>query len=482
MREKNNAEPVAVTGRQAELYASLGKRLAAATRAGSAPNQRITNLPPPELLGRETGGRMTYDDGSEQLQALKRVGGANAVRLRLDMDEQRTDDPRYGTVIAVNQHNRACGNSGAQAVRETNAATARPTTAVEMASEYDVMDATRGPDGEPLEGVRALRDTFPVYHFSDLRIEHIGPHVQPHTTDRAIEAQNSEFASRRMAAGESPREPSVTERKELVVSHELAKILDQQERRHGMGLVEDLFDPDGAEASFEIAGENVPPRALVLPDIDPVVSWKGPAIVVPEVQKAESIDQHATTVLQAVSHAHLYAAAKHDADTAAEEGRVDQPAQARVDMYEAPTVRRTAANTQWAMAELAATYATVNKVTGIGAMYIPPAAAVDSAYAEKWAQKMEQPAGMLEVSRDIATIEQGYAADETEPSRSEEHELQRGRPERTDDEGDEGESRQKPRELRIGGDRDLPAPPPRPWIRDQNVETGAGRKRTEPKR
>ena len=43
MREKNNAEPVAVTGRQAELYASLGKRLAAATRAGSAPNQRITN-------------------------------------------------------------------------------------------------------------------------------------------------------------------------------------------------------------------------------------------------------------------------------------------------------------------------------------------------------------------------------------------------------------------------------------------------------
>ena len=482
MREKNNAEPVAVTGRQAELNASLGKRLATATRAGTAPNQQVTDLPPPELLGRETGTRMTYDDGSEQLQALKRVAGANAVRLRLDMNERGTEDPRYATDIAVKEHNRACGNSWAQPVRRTNPVTQRPTTAVEMASEKTVTDAIAGADRDPQDSIRQLRDTFPVYHFSDLRIEHIGPHVQPHTTERAIEVQNTEFASQRMAAAESAREPTAAERKELVLSHELAEILDQQERLHEMGLVEDLFDPDVAEASFEIAGENVPPRALVLPDIDPVVSWKGPAIVVPEVQKAESIDQHATTVLQAVSHAHLYAAAKHDADTAAEEGRVDQPAQARVDMYEAPTVRRTAANTQWAMAELAATYATVNKVTGIGAMYIPPAAAVDSAYAEKWAQKMEQPAGMLEVSRDIATIEQGYAADETEPSRSEEHELQRGRPERTDDEGDEGESRQKPRELRIGGDRDLPAPPPRPWIRDQNVETGAGRKRTEPKR
>ena len=85
-------------------------------------------------------------------------------------------------------------------------------------------------------------------------------------------------------------------------------------------------------------------------------------------------------------------------------------------MYEAPRNTRTKSD-EWAKAELAASYATMNRTTAIPATYVPPESASDPAIAEKWAKQLETPGGMAEVSRDITSVELAYKSDRTETQR-----------------------------------------------------------------
>ncbi len=62
-----------------------------------------------------------------------------------------------------------------------------------------------------------LRDTYPVYHVSELNIAELRPRTPPTSSDRAIEAQNTEFAEQLKVRGEAPREPDEAERAALVV-------------------------------------------------------------------------------------------------------------------------------------------------------------------------------------------------------------------------------------------------------------------------
>ena len=62
-----------------------------------------------------------------------------------------------------------------------------------------------------------LRDTYPVYHVSELNIAELRPRTPPTSSDRAIEAQNTEFAEQLKIRGEAPPEPDEAERAALVV-------------------------------------------------------------------------------------------------------------------------------------------------------------------------------------------------------------------------------------------------------------------------
>ena len=78
--------------------------------------------------------------------------------------------------------------------------------------------------GNQAKDVHGLRDTYPVYHVSELNIAELRPRTPPASSDRAIEAQNTEFAEQLKVRGEAPPEPDEAERATLVVPKEIGKV------------------------------------------------------------------------------------------------------------------------------------------------------------------------------------------------------------------------------------------------------------------
>ena len=139
-------------------------------------------------------------------------------------------------------------------------------------------------------------------------------------------------------------------------------------------------------------------------------------------------------------------------------GIADEAGQERVPAYEAP--RNTHAKSEeFAPCELAATHATVNRVTAMPATYAPPPSARDQATAERWAAQYEKPGGVAEVSRDINAVEQSFSNDRSEVQALDRAERQQQRQSERQVEQQAG-LEQKP--AQPGGDPTVAAPAARP--------------------
>ena len=127
-------------------------------------------------------------------------------------------------------------------------------------------------------------------------------------------------------------------------------------------------------------------------------------------------------------------------------------------VYEAPRNTREKSD-EWAKAELAASYATINRTTAIPATYVPPVSATNPDMAEKWAKQLETPGGMAEVSRDITSVELAYKADRTETQREMRQERTQQRNEQRQQETQQAHGH-KP--VQPGGDPGVETPAARP--------------------
>lgn len=170
--------------------------------------------------------------------------------------------------------------------------------------------------------------------------------------------------------------------------------------------------------------------------------------------------------MQACAHSQLYSAAASRVAGAAEAGQKDQAAEDRVAAYTAPLNTR-AASEEYSKAELAATYATLNRVTAVPAVYVPPTSTQDPGTKERWAKTLETRGGMASVSHDISSAERGFVDDrdastaiarqQSREARQQERAQQRQGPIPgvTPPEGPE------PKPLQVGGDPAVGTPPAR---------------------
>ena len=249
--------------------------------------------------------------------------------------------------------------------------------------------------GQQAADFHEKRDVYKAYHVTDLNVAGIKPRTAPNDGRSAVVRQDAAFAKACTDRGEEPRKPDKDERTTLVVTAEIAKITADQRNIKGVSVVEDV--PGIKEAQF-------------------VVKDGKPTVEIPPAAEFSDLHHQATSVVQAVSHSQLHSAAVADVGRATEAGRVDQAAVDRVAAYEAPVETR-AGSEEFSKADLAATYATLNRTTAIPAVYVPPAQTQEPENVERWAKTMEAPGGMSKVSQDITDIEQGFSDDRQETLR-----------------------------------------------------------------
>ena len=408
-------ESIATTGRQARMMDKLGKELAELTRSGSAPNQLPTDVLPPEMISKPRRDQTRHPDGRPRMQYGERFMGANSIQLRRDAAARGTTETRYATTDRVNWVNRAHGRGSQEPLRGVNPVTnqapkgvpvaAFRATAVrtvhhqdgegfgpggEQAGKVQVKagDPMYDASGQQVEDSREMRSTYEVYSVTDLNVTGLRPRTPPNASERALAQQDEDFKELCKQKGEPERVPDDDERVSLVVSQQLGNLTNDVQYCKGVQVVEGA---DVNDARFRVkAGQ--------------------PLIEIPPPHKFETAHHQATSVVHACAHAELYAAAKSRADRAAESGIPDEQAEARVAAYHMRSDRR-ANNEEYSRCELAATYATVNRVTAIPATYVPPASTTDEKQVERWSQTLAQPGGMASVSRDINTIEASFSAD-----------------------------------------------------------------------
>ena len=413
-------ENVPVEGKQARMMNTLGKRVAAATRDGTATNLQAQTALPPEMIPHPHP-KGTKRDGQPVMQFGDRLMGANSIALRMDAAARGTVDTRYGTAGRAQWCNREHGERQ-DPVRGENPVTKQLPKPVEMASHRTtpVQNVHRedaqafGPGGEaaglvevkagsPIydkEGTQAkdfheLRDTYEVYHCSELNAAGVTARTPPNGSQRAIDAQDAAFADQCKAAGAAARKPDEPERIGLVVG-------DEQEK-----LKRDLR---------EIAGVEVQENVGRIKEAQFVVKDGQPMIQMPKAEVFQDINAQASTLVHAACHAHLYTDAVERAGRATKAGHTDEVAEARVAMYKEPPAQR-AKSPEFSNAELAATHAAVNRTTAMPAEYTPPASAQNEKTREQWAQTLEARGGMSAVSRDVTTVERGFSADRDEGQR-----------------------------------------------------------------
>ena len=403
-------------GRQASNLNQLGRTLADATRNNTAPNQTETNLLPPETCPVPKGPGKLRPDGKPQMQNGHRFQGANSIALRMDAAARGTTETRYATEGRAQMNNRAHGVGRQEVVRGVNPVTGQTPTPVvvnshkahavqnvhakdgkgfgpggEARGEVDVKagDPVYEKDGKQARDFHELRATYPVYNVQDLNIAELRPKTEPNSADWSIKEQDAQFKGMCKANGQEERAPTADERVSLVINKEVANLLRDLKSERGVEVKQDVAKID--EARLRVV--------------------KGtPTIEIPAAKAFSDVHHQATSITQAASHAQLYTSAKQAADRGVKQGVPNEAAQARVDAYEQPPAKR-AASEEYSKAELAATYATVNRVTAMPATYDPPASTRDPVQTERWAAQMEKPGGMAEVSRDIVTVEKGFTDD-----------------------------------------------------------------------
>ena len=121
---------------------------------------------------------------------------------------------------------------------------------------------------------------------------------------------------------------------------------------------------------------------------------------------------------------------------------------------------------EFSKADLAATYAALNRTTAMPAEYEPPASTQSAEQRGKWAETLEARGGMAAVSRDITTVERGFSDDRSEMQRTlararrEEREKER-HAERGHAQTQAGPAGPDDKPITPGGDPSVPAPPSR---------------------
>ena len=463
-------ENVPVEGKQARMMNGLGKRLAEATRDGTAPNLQVATALPPEMIPHPNPKGTKRADGTPQMQFGDRLMGGNSIALRMDAAERGTSDTRYGTVERAQWCNREAG-ARQDPVRGENPVTRELPQPVEVAShratpvqnvhredaqgfgpggERDgLIDVKAGDpiydkDGNQAKDFHELRDTYQVYHCSELNAAGVTARTPPNGSARAVEAQNEAFAEQCKANGQPVREPDAAERIAMVVA-------DEQEK-----LKRDLREVTGVEVKENVGR---------IKEAQFVVKDGQPTIQVPKPDAFEDIHQQASSLVHAASHAHLYKDAVERAGRASAAGHTDEAAEARVAAYQLPPAQR-AKSDDFSRAELAATHAAVNRTTAMPAEYTPPASTQNAETREKWAQTLEARGGMSAVSRDVTTVERGFSDDRRELQRQMARERRQERENERAAERGHGQPAQaqatpadKP--ITPGGDPSVPAPPSR---------------------
>ena len=352
------------------------------------------------------------ENGEPRMEYGDRLMGANSIALRMDAAQRQSTDTRYASPERVEWVNRAW-KQPQDAVRGVNPVTNKgpepvtvatyKTTPVQNVHQKDGKGF--GPQGEKAGAVEVhagdpiydkgghqapdiheMRSTYNVYHVNDLNIAGIQPRTPPNGSARAVEAQDAAFSQQLATAGEPDRKPSADERTALVLANE---VLQDQRGVKGVEVVENVERL--SEARFRIKDNK-------------------PTIEIPPGAKFEDCHAQASSVIQACSHANLHADAQKRVDRAKEAGQQDQTAESRVAAYKAPLNTRDASD-DYSKLELAASYATLNRVTAIPGVYVPPPSTQDSAQKEKWAKTLEAPGGMAEVHHTITAAERSFGND-----------------------------------------------------------------------
>ena len=196
--------------------------------------------------------------------------------------------------------------------------------------------------GKQAPDYRELRDTYETYHVSDLNVAGSQPRTPPNGSPSAV---NAERGLRRAVQGEGEAErlPTDDERTAMVVTDEVKKVIDDQRNIKGVTVAQDVGSITKARFRIKDGKAN---------------------IEIPPAEKFSDIHRQASSVVQTCPHSQLYAAAATRIAVATEAGHKDPAAEDGVPACKAPLKSRDASE-EYGRAELAATYATLNRVTQI---------------------------------------------------------------------------------------------------------------------
>ena len=231
----------------------------------------------------------------------------------------------------------------------------------------------------------------------------------------------------------------------MIVTDEVTKVLDDQCNIKGVTVAQDVASI--SEARFRIKDGQ-------------------PTVEIPLASKFSDIYHQATSVVHACSHSQLYSASAGRVAAATEAGHTAQAAQDRVAAYKAPLKTREGSE-EYGRAELAATYATLNRVTAMPAEYVPPPSTQDPDTQERWAKTLETLGGMAEVSHNITTAERGFKDDRDDTisiarqAAREAREQERAQQRQGPVPGAPAPEGPEPKPLQVGGDPAVGAAPSR---------------------
>ena len=392
-----------------ELMNKQGVTLAAETRVGTAPNQQPATMEPPKSLPGPVGQNC---DGSPKIEGGHRFKGATSIALRRLCSRLGTEDARFATVRNASALKQTKGESG-PTLKATNPITGKKPRAFHVKSstqrtrqqrhEQDGVgfdaEGNKGPvkKGDPIrdEKGQALQATYErngrydVYHASDLNLS-LPENTRPMSGEWTQKAADQKIAAQCKAAGEPERAATEAERQGFVIEY-------QMEKRCAM-----------------VANDGVELKESNKPTYNFQVDKTGQAVIdVPkDLEKSGlSLEGQYSNLAVACAHASQHKRAVQTLNT--EGVPEDRKAEAKelVEAYQQPPSKREG-SVAYARAELVATYAAINEVTGHGAGYEPPTTTQSPQMREQWAQELEKPGGYARVSDEITRVEVDLSARE----------------------------------------------------------------------
>lgn len=392
------ANQVTVGNRKALLDAH-GQALAADVRAARAPNQRSSQLLPPETVGRpKIAGRgadrqvVRTASGAISQERSQRYNGANAVILRREMQRRGISDPRFITVERAGMINRENKVSqpilkpGAQGI-ELASSPNRGTHEVHLRHEKAEMGfdergnkamRAAGSDrfdekGQPVTEERRLprrHETYLVYSVTDVNVANLGDRTPPGQGRSQVERWKQENPG---------KEPDFAQIRAAMVERKMDGALKVLSERHGVQVTRDVPKLDEARFSLDKEGRG--------------------RLQIPAASAFRDLNHQTSSIMHAVSHSSLAREAQRLV-AAAPEGQPDKAAAERVAAYQLPPSKQLK-SPAFAEADLVASYASLQQTTGVGMTYEPPPTIKDAEMSERWAAKLQTPDGWADVDRQI---------------------------------------------------------------------------------